>query len=144
MAEVAPVREESPLAAALDAVGDRWTLLVVAALMERPLRFNDLQAQVSGIAPNVLSQRLRQAEQGGLVIAQPYSERPPRFVYELTEAGRGLAGVLRLLADWGARRSESAELPRHDACGSQLEAHWWCPTCERPVREGEAGDLHYA
>jgi DNA-binding HxlR family transcriptional regulator len=144
MAGAVPVREESPLAAALDAVGDRWTLLVVAALMERPLRFNDLQAQVAGIAPNVLSQRLRQAEQGGLVIAQPYSERPPRFVYELTEAGRGLAGVLRLMADWGARRSESAELPRHDACGSQLEAHWWCPTCERPVREGEAGDLHYA
>jgi DNA-binding HxlR family transcriptional regulator len=136
--------EESPLAAALAAVGDRWTLLVVAALLDGPRRFNDLQADVPGIAPNILSQRLRQAERGGLVIAQPYSERPPRFVYELTEAGRGLGGVLRLLADWGARRSERAEPPRHDACGTHLEAHWWCPTCERPVPEGEAGDLHYA
>ena len=144
MVPIASPPEDSALGAALEAVGDRWTLLVVAALMDGPLRFNDLRARVTGIAPNVLSQRLRQAEQQGLVLAQPYSERPPRFVYELTEAGRGLAGVLRLLADWGARRSESAELPRHDVCGTQLEAHWWCPSCERPVREGESGDLHYA
>jgi DNA-binding HxlR family transcriptional regulator len=135
---------DSPLAAALEAVGDRWTLPVVAALLDGPRRFKDLQDAVAGIAPNVLAQRLRQAEQRGLVIAQPYSDRPPRFVYELTEAGRGLAGVLRLLADWGARRGERTELPRHDACGTPLEAHWWCPTCERPVQEGEAGDLHYA
>ncbi|MFL5821224.1 MAG: winged helix-turn-helix transcriptional regulator [Solirubrobacteraceae bacterium] len=139
-----PTAPESPLAAALEAVGDRWTLLLVAALLDGPRRFNDLQAEVAGIAPNILSQRLRHAERGGLVIAQPYSERPPRFVYELTEAGRGLGGVLRLLADWGARRSERAEPPRHVACGTPLEAHWWCPTCESPVPEGEAGDLHYA
>ena len=137
-------RRDSPLAAALEAVGDRWTLLVVAALLDGPLRFNDLQELVPGIAPNILSQRLSHLEQRGLAVAQPYSERPPRFVYELTDAGRGLAGVLRLLTDWGARRSEGAEPPRHAACGSPLEAPWWCPTCERPVEEAEAQDLHYA
>ena len=135
---------ESPLAVALEAVGDRWTLLVVAALLDGPRRFNELQGAVAGIAPNILSQRLRHAEGRGLVIGQPYSERPPRFVYELTDAGRGLAGVLRLLADWGARASERAEPPRHAACGTSLEAHWWCPTCERPVEDWEEGDLHYA
>ena len=135
----------SPLADALDAVGDRWTLLVVAALMDAPLRFNDLQEEVGEIATNVLSGRLRQLEERGLVVAQPYSERPARFVYELTEAGRGLAGVLRLLAGWGARGSEGSEPPRHGACGSPMEARWWCPTCERPVDEdGATGDLHYA
>src|ERR671911_1340810 len=97
--------DETALAAALSSVGDRWTLLVVSALLDGPRRFGDLQAEVTGIAPNVLSQRLRRLENEGLVIAQPYSERPPRFVYELSEAGRGLAGVLRLLADWGARHS---------------------------------------
>src|SRR5205085_8752628 len=109
--------QESPLAAALASVGDRWTLHVVASLLDGPRRFGDLQADVTGIAPNVLTQRLRRLEDEGLVIAQPYSERPPRFVYELSEAGRGLAGVLRLLADWGARDS-GAEPPRHAACGT--------------------------
>jgi DNA-binding HxlR family transcriptional regulator len=135
--------EESALAAALGSVGDRWTLLVVAALLEGPRRFGDLQHEVPGIAPNVLSQRLRRLDGDGLVVAAPYSERPPRFVYELTEAGRGLAGVLRLLADWGARHA-GAEAPRHSACGSPLEASWYCPTCERAVEAAEADDLHYA
>jgi DNA-binding HxlR family transcriptional regulator len=135
---------ESPLAAALATVGDRWTLHVVAALLDGPRRFGDLQEEVSGIAPNVLTQRLRRLEETGLVIAQPYSERPPRYVYELSEAGRGLAGVLRLLADWGARHS-GAEPPRHAACGTPLEAVWYCPVCEAPVDPGGAGeDLHFA
>src|SRR4029077_326549 len=64
----------SPLAAALAAVGDRWTLLVVEALLEGPRRFNELQDEVTGIAPNILSDRLRRLEQEGLAIAQPYSE----------------------------------------------------------------------
>ena len=132
------------LAVALEAVGDRWTLLVVAALLDGPRRFNELQREVAGIAPNILTQRLRHAERRGLVIAQPYSERPLRFVYELTEGGRGLAGVLRLLGDWGARGSEPAEPPRHAACGTPLEAQWWCPTCGQTVADWEEGDLHYA
>jgi DNA-binding HxlR family transcriptional regulator len=141
MAETEP---ESPLAAALASVGDRWTLHVVAALLDGPLRFGDLQEAVRGIAPNVLTQRLRRLEDEGLVIAQPYSERPPRSVYELSEAGRRLAGVLRLLADWGARHS-GAEPPRHEACGTPLEAVWYCPTCEAPVELADAGeDLHFA
>ena len=136
---------DTPLAAALASVGDRWTLLIVAALLDGPRRFGDLQEEVAGIAPNVLAQRLRRLEEEGLAIAQPYSDRPPRYVYELSEAGRGLAGVLRLLADWGARHS-GAEPPRHAACGTPLEAVWYCPTCEAPVELGEGGaeDLHYA
>ena len=134
----------SPLAAALAAVGDRWTLQVVAALLEGPRRFGDLERELEGIAPNVLSSRLRQLEAHGLALAEPYSERPPRFVYELTLAGRDLAGALRLLADWGARHQEGAEAPRHPACGTEMEATWYCPTCERPVEEHEAAGLHFA
>jgi DNA-binding HxlR family transcriptional regulator len=141
---MADTEHESPLAAALASVGDRWTLHVVAALLDGPRRFGDLQEEVGGIAPNVLTQRLRRLEEEGLVIAQPYSERPPRFVYELSEAGRGLAGVLRLLADWGARQS-GAEPPRHAACGTPLEAVWYCPTCQAPVDLTDAReDLHFA
>ena len=79
------------LAEALALVGDRWTLLIVAALLGGPRRFGDLQAEVSGIAPNVLTQRLRALSQQGLVIASAYSERPPRFVYELGAGARELA-----------------------------------------------------
>ena len=133
----------SPLAAALERVGDRWTLLVVEALLDGPRRFGDLEEAVTGIAPNVLSQRLRRLEGAGLVVAEPYSERPQRFVYELSDTGRELAGVLRLLADWGAR-TQGGEPPRHAACGSPVEARWWCPTCERPVEDDEAEELHFA
>jgi DNA-binding HxlR family transcriptional regulator len=133
----------SPLADALARVGDRWTLLVVGALIDGPRRFGDLQEAVPGIAPNILSQRLRHLEREALVVARPYSERPPRMVYELSAAGRELAGALRLLADWGARNSEAAEPARHGACGTPLEVRWYCPTCERTVDEDEADELEY-
>jgi DNA-binding HxlR family transcriptional regulator len=134
----------SPLADALARVGDRWTLLVVATLLDGERRFNELQEELDGIAPNVLSARLKLLAEQALIVSRPYSERPPRFVYELSEAGRGLAGVLRLLVDWGARHS-GAEPPRHAACGTPLEAVWYCPTCDAPVELADAGeDLHFA
>src|SRR3954466_7475108 len=122
----------SPLADALARVGDRWTLLVVAALLEGPKRFNELQDELDGIAPNVLSSRLKSLAEHALVIAEPYQDRPPRFAYELTEPGRALAGALRLLADRGR-----GEPLRHAACGSALEARWWCPSCEVVVDDPE-------
>ncbi len=122
--------EGSPLEEAVARVGDRWALLIVSALLDGPRRFNDLQADVGGIAPNVLSQRLRTLEQHGVVVATPYSERPPRFVYQLTAAGAELAGALRLLAQWGAGQSpDTVEPLRHQACGTPFEARWYCPTC---------------
>src|ERR1700735_2686942 len=132
------------LADALTRIGDRWTLLVIAALLDGPRRSGDLQSEVSGIAPNVLSQRLRQLERNALVVARPYSERPPRFVYELSAAGRELAGALRLLAGWGARHAAGGGAPRHEGCGTPVEARWWCPTCERIVSDEEDEELHFA
>jgi DNA-binding HxlR family transcriptional regulator len=142
--EMAEIDERSALADALATVGDRWTLLVVAALLDGPRRFGELQTEVAGIAPNVLAQRLRQLRRNALVVARPYSERPPRFDYELSSAGRELAGVLRLLAGWGARDAEESVAPRHAVCDTPMEARWWCPTCERPVADDEADELHFA
>ena len=127
-----PRAPASPLADALARVGDRWTLLVVAALLDGPRRFNQLQDELEGIAPNVLSARLKALAEQALVVAQPCSDRPPRFVYELSEPGRELAGALRLLADWGARTG-GGDPYRHDACGTPLEARWWCPSCGQVV-----------
>ena len=129
---------DSPLAAALERVGDRWSLLLVEALLPGPRRFNELSEAVSGIAPNILADRLRRLETERIVSATPYSERPPRFAYALTAEGAELAGALRLLADWGSRVSRESEPLRHAACGTPVEARWYCPTCDRPVEGQEA------
>jgi len=133
----------SPLDDALARVGDRWTLLLVDALLDGPRRFNELAEAVPGIAPNILTHRLRHLEREALAVAQPYSERPRRFVYELTERGRELAGALRLLSEWGAREAGEDEPLRHAACGTPLEARWYCDTCERAVDDDETADVHY-
>ena len=135
-------REATPLEEAVARIGDRWTLLLVDALLGGPRRFGELAAEL-GIAPNVLAARLRALEREALCLARPYSERPRRFTYELTASGRELAGALRLLAQWGARHSDEAEPLRHDTCGTPLEARWYCTTCARVVPEGEAADVHY-
>jgi len=130
-----------PLGEAVARVGDRWSLLVVAALLDGPLRFKELLAAVGGIAPNVLSQRLRQLEQAGVVVAEPYSTRPPRHLYELTQAGADLAGAVAQLAAWGAAVSGRADVPRHDVCGTPLEARPWCPTCGVAVEADERDEV---
>jgi len=131
--------DESPLERAVSRVGDRWALLVVHALLGGPKRFGELQELVAGIAPNILSQRLKSLEREGVLRARPYCSRPPRFAYELTASGQELAGALRLLAQWGSAGGEGEGL-HHDACGTAMEARWWCPTCERIVDDHEAGD----
>lgn len=133
----------TPLAAALERVGDRWSLLLIEALLDGPRRFGELTESVGGIAPNILADRLRRLEAERVVRATPYSERPPRFTYQLTEEGAELAGVVRLLADWGSRGGATAEPMRHAACGTPVEARLWCATCARPVDEPEADELHF-
>jgi DNA-binding HxlR family transcriptional regulator len=130
----APSSHQEGLAEALAVLGDRWSLAVVASLLDEPLRFGALQEKLPSISPNVLSQRLRALEARGVLIATPYSTRPPRYTYELTSAGRELAGALRLLGDWGARQlGAPVDPPRHPACGTPLEVRWYCPACQRPV-----------
>jgi DNA-binding HxlR family transcriptional regulator len=128
-----PEHGSSPLAEALARVGDRWTLLVVEALLTGPRRFNDLLSQIPGIAANILSERLKRLEREALLVARPYSERPLRAAYQLTAEGKELAGALRLLAHWGARHTNPAQAPRHSACGTPIEARWYCPTCDSLV-----------
>jgi DNA-binding HxlR family transcriptional regulator len=143
------------LSSALQRVGDRWTLLIVAALLERPLRFGEVQKAVPEIATNVLTSRLRDLAKEGLLVSLPYSERPLRLEYELTSAGAELAGVLKMLAAWGAATERTpvgalsgsmeardgvesgtgGELPAHVVCGTPLEVRYWCPTCQRVAED---------
>ena len=139
----AAMAAQTPLAAALERVGDRWSLLLIEALLGGARRFGELSEAVDGIAPNILSERLKRLERERLLRATPYSERPPRFTYALTDEGLELAGVLRLLADWGARGSAHAEPMRHALCGTPVEARMWCPTCARSLDEPEADELRF-
>lgn len=130
-------QRDSPLAGALDRVGDRWSLLIVEALLDGPRRYGELAEQVTGIAPNVLADRLRRLEAGRVITSSPYLQRPRRLAYQLTQEGQELAGVLRLLAYWG-NSDDGEQGVRHLACGSMLEARWYCPTCEHAF-EGDEG-----
>jgi DNA-binding HxlR family transcriptional regulator len=132
---------QGALGAALDRVGDRWSLLLVEALLPAPRRFNEIAEAVPGIAPNILSDRLRRLEGAGILVATPYSRRPLRMEYALTVDGRELAGALHLLAEWGSRRGGVGEPLRHDLCGTPLQAAWHCPTCERLVADDEPDEL---
>ena len=152
MVLVASVRDQSAgsgLDGALERVGDRWSLLIIEALLEGPQRFNDLSAAVAGIAPNILTDRLRRLQRAGVIVGRRYSERPARLAYELTQDGHELGGELRLLAAWGgatatASGTGSAVGLRHNVCGAPLEARWYCPTCAVTVADEEGSTLDYA
>lgn len=129
------------LDAALERIGDRWSLLVVDALLDGPRRFTDLQQVLPGLAPNILTARLRRLQREGLVVADAYSQRPARYEYRVSERGQQLAGALRFLAHWGALvAGHEQERPRHRLCGTPLEARWFCPTCDRAT-EGTEDDV---
>ncbi|HEY8845143.1 MAG TPA: helix-turn-helix domain-containing protein [Candidatus Limnocylindrales bacterium] len=137
MSESAPAyAPPSALESALDRVGDRWSLLIVDALLEGPRRFGELRDALPSIAPNILTDRLRRLERERILVAAPYTTRPPRMEYTLTGDGRDLASALRLLADWGTRRTGGEPL-RHDRCGTAIEARWFCPTCAVAVADVE-------
>ena len=144
----------SALDAAVARIGDRWTLLLIAALLGGPQRFGELQTALPGLAPNVLTKRLRLLEAEGLVVAAPYSRRPVRVAYRLTEDGAALADALRLLAQWGSQHQPRGPTPapdgdavplHHATCGTPVEARWWCPTCARLVDpDDEISEVRWA
>jgi DNA-binding HxlR family transcriptional regulator len=90
------------IARALDAVGERWALLVVRELLLGPKRFTDLRAGLPNLSPDVLSQRLRDLEGGGIIERRRLAPPAASRVYELTERGRELEPVLIALGRWGS------------------------------------------
>lgn len=89
------------LAKALDIVGERWTLLITRELMSGPKRFKDLHDALPGIGTNLLSARLKEMEQHGLVARGKLPPPAASAIYELTERGRGLSSVVGELVKWG-------------------------------------------
>src|SRR4029079_11360008 len=100
------------MAVALDVVGERWALLVVRELALGPKRFTDLKIHLPGIATDVLSQRLRQLEQAGILRATRLAPPASGRAYELTERGHDLEPVLHALGRWGSQ--EGFQAARHE------------------------------
>lgn len=95
-----------PIAAGLDIVGDRWTLLICRELAQGDCRYTDLRNALDGIAPNLLSERLRILQDAGLVSTVELPPPAARSVYHLTDDGRRLIPVLRAMARFGVRYLE--------------------------------------
>jgi DNA-binding HxlR family transcriptional regulator len=129
------------LDAAARRIGDRWTLRIVGALLDDERTFGELAAGIDGIAPTILTARLRTLQAAALVVATPYERRPLRMRYSLTEPGRRLAAAIATLAEWGASRERDADRPVHRTCGTPVETRPWCPTCDRPVDDETGDDL---
>jgi DNA-binding HxlR family transcriptional regulator len=106
-------------ARALDAVGDRWTLLIVRELLAGPRRYTDLHADLPGVSTDVLASRLRDMERDELATRRRLPPPSAAYVYELTERGQQLLPVLTALAEWGA--PALAERRPTDA----VRAHWF-------------------
>jgi DNA-binding HxlR family transcriptional regulator len=91
------------IARALDVIGERWALLIVRELLLGPKRFTDLRTGLPHLGPDVLSQRLRELEQAGVVRRGKLPPPAASRVYELTEWGRELEPVVLGLGRWGSR-----------------------------------------
>ena len=135
-------------AAALQLVGEKWSLLVVRELLFGVRRF-DAIARNTGAPRDRLTARLRTLEEAGIVSREAYQERPPRYEYHLTEAGLDLAPVLFALFSWGDKWlfEEPPVALRHRGPDGRehrmpLGAPPVCPTCEEPVRMPDVVPRH--
>ena len=91
---------DCPTRVVLDRIGDKWTVLVIGALIDGPRRFTALRQHIGGVAPKVLTQTLRAMERDGLLTRTVFAQVPPRVDYALTDLGVSLGGPIAVLTDW--------------------------------------------
>jgi DNA-binding HxlR family transcriptional regulator len=122
----------------LDIIGDRWTLLLLAALSAGPVRFDGLARRI-GIARSTLAQRLADLVRDGLAARAPYQKRPPRFEYALTATGRDTLAILHAIRNWD-RTWASAEAFEAWPMADEPERRLVCRACGQAVH---ARDVAY-
>ncbi len=98
--KLTPERSGCPIAATLDLVGDRWSLVVIRDLFTGKRKFGEFLASPEGITTNILADRLKRMEHVGLITKSPYQERPRRHAYALTRRGETLLPVLQAMCRW--------------------------------------------
>lgn len=124
------------IARTVEIVGDPWTELVLREMFLGTRRFDDLQ-RLTGASPHLLSQRLKRLESEDILVRRPYSERPLRHEYRLTEKGRDLWPIVIALKTWGDRWLDGGEDPRitltHTTCGQTTRPYLVCSACGEPI-----------
>ncbi len=103
----------------LDHIGSKWTVLIVGALSDGPLRFSAIQRSVPGISQRMLTSTLRTLERDGLVDRRAYATIPPRVEYRLTAFGHSLVGPVRALSNWAAKSKDAVSEARRRHDGEQ-------------------------
>ncbi len=99
--------DRCPTRQVLNRIADKWTVMIVARLAERTMRFGALKRDIGGISQKMLAQTLRGLERDGLVARAVYAEVPPRVEYSLTPLGRTLVQVLVQIKQWAEGNIES-------------------------------------
>jgi DNA-binding HxlR family transcriptional regulator len=121
------------LAAALDVLGEKWSLLALREIGYGVHRFARI-AGYTGASRDILADRLRKLEAAGVIERRQYSEHPPRYEYHLTEAGRELFPVTLALQQWGDKWAVDAPaITRRHTCGQPVQVDLVCHHCGRPV-----------
>ena len=123
------------IAASLQLIGDRWSLLILRDAFRGVRRFDELAADL-GIARNLLADRLQKLVDHGILVKQPYQQRPVRYEYRLSAKGIDLSPALVALMHWGDKHVLGESPPVvlvHDRCGTPLEQTLTCPQCAEAV-----------
>ncbi len=123
------------IARTLELVGERWTLMVLRDVFLGVQRFDEMQRDL-GVARNVLSARLERLVGEGILTKVPYSERPLRYEYKLTDKGLDLWPIVVELLRWGDRHAAPGGPPvvlRHRECGGELGERRICARCGEPL-----------
>jgi len=122
------------IAASLDIVGDRWTILILRDSFRGLHRFDEFRRDLE-IPRAVLADRLRRLVDAGVLVRRQYSEHPPRDEYRLTDMGRELSPILVGLMQWGDRWLGGPDGPPtvlvHEPCGTEVDLRFHCGTCAR-------------
>lgn len=119
-----PKRSPCPVACTLDLIGDRWTLLVIRDMMFfGKQRFEEFLESPEGISTNILANRLRLLEELGLAEKQPYSNHSRRMNYQLTEKGKSLRPVLKVITAWGLKHIDDTQIPRTNPSDVDRSTH---------------------
>jgi DNA-binding HxlR family transcriptional regulator len=117
-------REDCEVRQILDRIADKWSLLAIALLEGRTLRFNELRREIDGISQRMLSVTLRQLERDGLVTRTVYPVVPPRVEYALTPLGASLHSTVQALVTWTESNQDTVAAARaaYDAREDQVMA----------------------
>lgn len=99
----ASYRQFCPVAMAAETLSTRWTIILLRELIAGSTRFNELRRGVPRMSPTLLSQRLKELEQAGVIVRQPSRADPALLEYHLTEAGRDLGAIVDAFGRWGQR-----------------------------------------